>query len=98
VRDEIERFRKAGVQPLGVNPAGVDAHRKYVEKFRFPFPLLSDAGREAARAYGALKPDGRGILRTVVLIGQDGRVRFAERGAPPAERILRGVQPASEPR
>jgi peroxiredoxin Q/BCP len=98
VRDEIERFRNAGVQPFGVNPAGVDAHRRYVEKFGFTFPLLSDAAREAARAYGALKPDGKSILRTVVLVGQDGRVRFAERGAPPAERILRGVQPSADPR
>jgi thioredoxin-dependent peroxiredoxin len=93
VRDEIEQFRDAGVQPFGVNPAGVDAHRRYVEKFHFTFPLLSDAGREAARAYGALKPDGKGIVRTVVLVRRDGRVQFAERGAPPAERILRGVQP-----
>jgi peroxiredoxin len=97
VRDEIERFRKAGVQPFGVNPAGVDSHRRYVQKLRFNFPLLSDAAREVAEAYGALKPDGKGIARSVVLIGREGGVRFAERGAPPAERVVRGVQtPAAE--
>jgi peroxiredoxin Q/BCP len=93
VRDEIEQFRKSGAQPFGVNPAGVDSHRRYAEKFKFSFPLLSDHAREVAAAYGALKPDGKGIQRTVVLIGRDGTVRFAERGAPPAERVLRGVQP-----
>ena len=93
MRDEIEQFRSAGAQPFGVNPAGVDAHRRYAEKFRFNFPLLSDKAREVAAAYGALKPDGQGIQRSVVLIGRDGVVRFAERGAPPAERVLRGVQP-----
>jgi peroxiredoxin len=60
---------------------------------RFNFPLLSDHARDVARAYGALKGDGKGILRSVVLVGSDGAVRFAERGAPPAERVLRGVQP-----
>jgi peroxiredoxin Q/BCP len=95
VRDEIEQFRRAGVQPFGVNPAGVDSHLRYSQKFRFNFPLLSDQAREVAAAYGALKEDRKGIVRTVVLVGADGVVRFAERGAPPAERILRGVQPAS---
>jgi peroxiredoxin Q/BCP len=93
VRDEIEQFRGAGAQPFGVNPAGVDAHRRYAEKFKFNFPLLSDRARVVTSAYGALKPDGKGIQRSVVLIGRDGLVRFAERGAPPAERVLRGVQP-----
>ena len=93
MRDEIEQFRQAGAQPFGVNPAGVDSHLRYSQKFRFNFPLLSDKAREVAAAYGALKDDGKGILRTVVLIGRDGVVRFAERGAPPAERILRAVLP-----
>jgi peroxiredoxin Q/BCP len=95
VRDEIEQFRKAGVQPFGVNPAGVDAHRRYAEKFRFNFPLLSDQARDVAGAYGALKPDGKGIQRTVVLVGRDGTVRFAERGGQAAERVVSGLQPAA---
>jgi peroxiredoxin Q/BCP len=92
VRDEIEQFRNAGVQPFGVNPAGVDSHLRYSQKFSFNFPLLSDPGREVAAAYGALKEDRKGMYRTVVLVGRDGTVKFAERGAPPAERILRGLQ------
>lgn len=85
MRDEIERYRNAGVEPFGVNPAGVDAHRRYAEKLRLPFPLLSDPDRAVARQYGALKPNGRSLQRSVVLIERDGRVVFAERGAPGAE-------------
>lgn len=87
----------AGVQPFGVNPAGVESHQRYARKFRFNFPLLSDADRRVAAAYGALKPDGKGILRTVVVVGRDGRIAFAERGAPAAQRILRGVRPPEAP-
>jgi peroxiredoxin Q/BCP len=93
VRDEIEQFRKAGVQPFGVNPATVESHRKYAEKMKFNFPLLSDPGRLTAAAYGAIKPDGEGIQRSVVLVGRDGTVRFAARGAPGAAEVLGSLGP-----
>jgi peroxiredoxin Q/BCP len=88
VRDEIDRFRQAGVQPFGVNPAGIPSHQRYADKFRFNFPLLSDPDRAATDAYGALKENGKSVIRTVVLVGQDGKVLFAERGAPKTKRIL----------
>ena len=91
MRDEIEQYRRAGVQPFGINPATVEGHRKYAEKFGFPFPLLSDGARDVARRYGALKPDGKGIQRSVLLVDRDGRIRFAARGAPGAELSLKAV-------
>jgi peroxiredoxin Q/BCP len=88
VRDEIAKFNHAKIQPLGVNPASVDSHRGYVEKMRFNFPLLSDPERTIAGAYHALKEDGKGIQRTVYVIGADGNIRFAQRGAPPVDDIV----------
>lgn len=73
---------------MGVNPASVDSHQSYVEKMKFNFPLLSDAERAIAGAYHALKDDGKGIQRTVYVIGSDGKVRFAQRGAPPVDDIV----------
>ena len=70
-------------------------HRKYVAKFDFPFTLLSDPDRVVAQAYGATKPDGKGVQRSVVLIARDGRVIFAERGAPGADQSLTAITPAS---
>lgn len=88
MRDEIETFRKNNVQPLGVNPAGADSHASYARKLGLPFPLLSDAERALAAAYHALKPDGRGIQRTVYGIRSDGTVAFAARGAPLPDDIV----------
>lgn len=88
MRDEQSKYQAKGVQTLGVNPASVESHEKYSEKFRFNFPLASDPGRAAARAYHALKGDGKGIIRTVYLIGADGRVLFTQRGAPGAHLVL----------
>ena len=88
MRDEIEKYAKANVRPFGVNQAGVDSHAKYVEKFNFNFPLLSDPGLKVASAYGAVKLLGIGIQRSVVIIGRDGKVVFAARGAPGADESL----------
>lgn len=88
MRDEIAKFKAAKMQPLGVNPASVESHRSYVEKMEFNFPLLSDPERAVAGAYNALKDDGKGIQRTVYVIGRDGTIRFAQRGAPPVDDIV----------
>jgi len=58
----------------------------------FPFALLSDPDRAIARAYRALKEDGRGIQRTVYVIRRDGRIAFARRGAPPVDEIVAAVR------
>ena len=85
-------LRAAGIQPFGVNPASVAAHQRYVAKFAFSFPLLSDPEREVARAYEVLKPNGRGIRRTVYLIARDGTVRYAVRGAPPITEVIEALR------
>jgi peroxiredoxin Q/BCP len=91
VRDEIDKFRAAKMQPFGVNPASVESHKGYVDKLQFNFPLLSDPDRAIAGAYHALKDDGRGIQRTVYVIGTDGTIRFAQRGAPAVADIVAAV-------
>ena len=88
MRDELSRFLDAGVRPFGVNPAGVASHAHYADKMQFGFPLLSDPDRAIARAYGALKEDGRGIQRTVYGIRRDGSIAFAARGAPPPAEVV----------
>ena len=87
----MTKFERAGMQPFGVNPASPDSHRSYVDKMRFNFPLLSDPDRAIARAYHALKEDDKGIARTVYVVGTDGTIRFAQRGAPPVEDIVAAV-------
>jgi thioredoxin-dependent peroxiredoxin len=88
VRDEMAKFEKAGIRPFGVNPAGVASHASYVQSFHFNFPLLSDPDRAIARAYHALKDDDRGIQRSVYVVGRDGTIGFARRGAPAVDDIV----------
>lgn len=87
----MTEFTRRNIQPFGVNPAGVESHANYVAKLGFNFPLLSDPDREIARAYHALKEDGKGIQRSVYVIRRDGTIGFAQRGAPPVSDIVASV-------
>jgi peroxiredoxin Q/BCP len=86
-------LQQAAIQPVGVNPAGVESHARYAARFNFGFPLLSDGDRAIARAYGALKWNGLRIQRTVYVIRRDGTVAFAARGAPPPAELAAAVAP-----
>ncbi len=92
VRDDVAAFRDAGIQPFGVNPAGIASHSKYAAKFEFNFPLLVDADSAIAAAYGAVKEDGKKIQRSVIGIGRDGTIRFATRGAPPPGEVITALE------
>jgi len=92
VRDDLAEFRAAGIQPFGVNPAGIASHSRYATKFGFNFPLLVDENSAIAAAYGAVKEDGRKIQRTVIGIGRDGTIRFATRGAPPPGEVVAALE------
>jgi peroxiredoxin Q/BCP len=87
----MTKFERAGIRPCGVNPASVPAHEKYAKKMRFPFLLFSDPDRAIARAYHAVKEDEKGIARTVYVVGRDGTIRFAQRGAPAVDDIVGSV-------
>jgi peroxiredoxin Q/BCP len=91
VRDEIESYTSHHIRPFGVNPASAQSHAGYAEKLGLPFPLLSDPNMEISRAYGALKPDGRGIARSVCLIDRDGRILYSQAGAPGAELVIEAL-------
>jgi peroxiredoxin Q/BCP len=90
VRDEIRKYQANGVRPFGVNPASAESHAAYAKRLGLPFPLLSDPGLDISRAYGAVRPDGEGISRSVVLVDQDGSVGYSQAGAPGADIVLEG--------
>jgi peroxiredoxin Q/BCP len=84
-RDHWDQARRRNALVFGVNPGSADSHRKFQEKFHFPFPLLVDAGQKVAALYHA---NGLLVKRTVYLIGPDGVIRYARRGKPDPEQVL----------
>ena len=96
MRDAIADFRALDTEPFGVNEADAASHQAFIDAFDFPFDLLIDEGLEVARAYGALKPEGNRINRTVVIVGKDGRVLFRAAGAPPPTELLEAIRAAND--
>ena len=92
MRDDLPLYQREHIRPFGVNPASVDSHAGYAERLGLNFPLLSDPDLAVARAYGALRPDGRSIARSVVVIGQDGVIAYSQAGAPSAEIVLESLR------
>jgi peroxiredoxin Q/BCP len=88
IRKNLEHLRGASIEPIGVNPGDAESHKAFRKEHGLTFDLLVDENADVARAYGALKPGGEGIQRSVVIVGKDGKVIFAEHGAPPWQRIL----------
>ena len=88
-RDRWDLARGRNTQVFGVNPSSAESHRKFQEKFHFPFPLLVDAGQKVATLYRA---NGLFIKRTVYLIGPDGVIRYAKRGKPDPQEVLSAAQ------
>lgn len=77
-RDNIHVFEEKGVQIIGVSKDSVASHKKFADKYKLPFPLLSDQSKEVIQAYGAWgekKFMGRtfdGVQRNTYLIGPNG--------------------------
>jgi peroxiredoxin Q/BCP len=90
-RDESAEYDEAGVRRFGVNPGGLESHRRFADKYMLDFPLLVDEKSEIARAYGVLKENG-GIARATYLIDRDGRIAYAAAGAHGADEVLEAVR------
>ena len=84
-RDDIFILKKMGVAVVGVSLDDVESHREFAEKYSLPFPLLSDAGGEVARRYGALTSFGpvKFAKRQTFIIAPDSRIAKVYRSVRP---------------
>jgi len=79
-RDLWKEIQKLDTVVLGVSADGAESHQKFTQKYKLPFPLLSDPDRAVMEKYGAYGEKmmyGKktvGVIRSTVLIGPDGKV------------------------
>lgn len=81
VQRSLTDMRGAGVEPFGLSADDAESHEQFCDAYNLEFELLVDENLTAAHAYGAVNPEG-GILRSVFVVGQDGKIIFAGEGAP----------------
>jgi peroxiredoxin Q/BCP len=80
-RDLHAGFRRAGTVVLGVSRDSLASHVKFKQKYRLPFPLLSDKDERLCRQFEVIKEKtmyGRksmGVERSTFLIDEQGKLR-----------------------
>ena len=78
IRDNYHSFLARGYQVYGVSKDSAASHRRFIEKYDLPFPLLSDPTTELLQALGAWgekKLYGKtnmGTLRKTFIFAADG--------------------------
>ncbi|MFY0601500.1 MAG: thioredoxin-dependent thiol peroxidase [Cyclobacteriaceae bacterium] len=78
LRDNYEQLQKEGYVVLGVSGDSAKSHRKFIEKFSLPFPLIADEDKsvhEAFGTWGEKQTFGKkymGTIRTTFLIDENG--------------------------
>lgn len=79
-RDGFADFRKRKVEVLGVSVDDEKSHKKFAEKYKLPFRLLSDPEKKIVKAYGVWGEKslyGRkymGTHRVTYLIDEKGKI------------------------
>ena len=74
------KFKKAGIDIIGISKDDVDSHKKFCEKMKIPFVLLADTKTEVAKKFGVWgkkKFMGReymGIVRSTFLVDEKGKI------------------------
>ena len=80
LRDNYERFLSHGYAVVGVSKDSAASHRKFIEKYSLPFPLISDPDTvilQAYEAWGEKKNYGKvsmGTLRKTYIIDEQGTI------------------------
>ncbi|MCA9405421.1 MAG: thioredoxin-dependent thiol peroxidase [Candidatus Omnitrophica bacterium] len=80
-RDNIKNIEKFDTIVLGISPDGIAKHEKFTNKYKLPFPLLSDEDKKVCEAYGVWVEKnmyGRkymGVARSTFIIGKDGKLK-----------------------
>jgi peroxiredoxin Q/BCP len=95
LRDEVEAFRKQGVEILGVSFDEPATNEAFMKAEGFPFRLLSDQTRQLAVRVGAADSTSAPVARRIsYLVGPDGKVRHVYASVNPAshaKEVLSGL-------
>ena len=78
LRDNYERFLSLGYAVIGVSTQDAKSHKKFIEKYALPFPLICDTEKTLVTelgVYGEKKMCGRvimGVFRTTFIADENG--------------------------
>jgi len=77
---DYKKFKKAGIEILGISKDDVDSHKKFCEKMKIPYILLSDKEIKVAKQFGVwgkknfMGKDYMGVIRSTFLVDEKGKI------------------------
>jgi len=77
---EYKKFKKAGIEILGISKDDVDSHKKFCEKMKIPYILLSDTETKVAKQFGVwgkknfMGKEYMGVIRSTFLVNEKGKI------------------------
>ena len=77
---DYKKFKKAGIEIVGISKDDVTSHRKFCDKMNIPYILLADVETEVCKKFGVWglkKFMGRefmGINRSTFLVNEKGKI------------------------
>lgn len=80
LRDNYQRFLDEGYVVIGVSTQDAKSHKKFIEKYDLPFPLICDTDRRLVTelgVYGEKKMYGKttmGVFRTTFIADESGTI------------------------
>jgi len=80
-RDNYQSLVEKGLSVIGVSFDTEKSHKKFIDKFQLPFPLIADPEKKIIEAYGVWgekKLYGKvymGTLRTTFIIDENGMIK-----------------------
>lgn len=101
LRDSFPQFEKINTIVIGISTDSESDHKKFKEKYKLPFILLSDSKKEVVLEYGVwqkkkfLGKEFTGIARTSFLLNPEGEiVKIYEKVKPAvhADEVLSDLQ------
>ena len=77
---DYEEFQENGIEILGISPDDVNSHKKFCEKMKIRYPLLSDTDKKVSKIFDVWSKKkfmGReymGVVRSSFLVNEKGRI------------------------
>ena len=75
---------RSGVAVFAVSVDDAAANKRFAESLGLDYPILSDASKDVAKAYGVLNPANGLAQRWTFFIGKDGKIRHIDQAVQPS--------------
>jgi len=77
---DYNKFKKSGIEILGISPDDVNSHKKFCEKMGIRYVFLADTDKEVSKKFGVwgkkkfMGKEYMGVIRSTFLVDEKGKI------------------------